>query len=76
MEGSHLMSLKVTIKEKALIMSLEATGPWVQHESFDVDEKISLLDFAGFSSLTTHGIPIRVIYSESVNKMLQHEILC
>ena len=30
-------------------MILEATGPGVQHEGFDVDEKISLFDFAGFS---------------------------
>ena len=30
-------------------MRSEATGPGVQHESFDVDEKISLFDFAGFS---------------------------
>ena len=33
----------------ALIMRLETTGPGVQHEGFDVDEKISLFDFAGFS---------------------------
>ena len=37
------------IKGKALIMISEATGPGVQHEGFDVDEKISLPDFAGFS---------------------------
>ena len=37
------------IKEKALIMRSEATGPGVQHEGFDVDEKISLFDFAGLS---------------------------
>ena len=37
------------IKEKALMMRLEATGPGVQHEGFDVDEKISLFDFAGLS---------------------------
>ena len=37
------------IKEKALMMRLEATDPGVQHEGFDVDEKISLFDFAGFS---------------------------
>ena len=37
------------IKEEALIMILEATGPGVQHEGFDADEKISLFDFAGFS---------------------------
>ena len=30
-------------------MRLEATGPGVPHEGFDVDEKISLFDFAGFS---------------------------
>ena len=30
-------------------MRSEATGPGVQHEGFDVDEKISLFDFAGFS---------------------------
>ena len=24
-------------------MRSEATGPWVQHEGFDVDEKISVL---------------------------------
>ena len=49
MEGSHLMSWKGKIKENVLMMSLEATGPGVQHEGFDVDEKISLLDFPGFS---------------------------
>ena len=37
------------IKEKALIMRSEATSPGVQHEGFDVDEKISLFNFAGFS---------------------------
>ena len=37
------------IKGKALIMRSEATGPGVQHEGFDVDEKISLFEFAGFS---------------------------
>ena len=31
------------IKEKALIMRSEATGPGVQQEGFDVDEKISVL---------------------------------
>ena len=30
-------------------MRSEATGPRVQHEGFDVDEKKSLFDFAGFS---------------------------
>ena len=30
-------------------MSLEATGHGIQHEGFDVDEKISLFDFAGLS---------------------------
>ena len=30
-------------------MRSEATGPGVQHEGLDVDEKISLFDFAGFS---------------------------
>ena len=30
--------------------------------------------FMGSSSLNTHGIFKRVIYSESVNKMLQHGI--
>ena len=30
-------------------MRSEATGPEVQHEGFDVDEKISLFDFTGFS---------------------------
>ena len=30
-------------------MSWEATGSGVQHEGFDVDEKISLFNFAGFS---------------------------
>ena len=34
---------------KALIMRSEATGPQVQNEGFDVVEKISLFDFAGFS---------------------------
>ena len=39
------------IKENALMMRLEATGPGVQHEDFDVFVKIhvSLFDFAGFS---------------------------
>ena len=39
------------IRENALMMRLEATGPGVQHEGFDVYEKkhVSLLDFAGFS---------------------------
>ena len=32
-------------------MRLEATGPGVQHEGFDVDEKISLFDFAGVQPL-------------------------
>ena len=32
-------------------MRSEATGPGVQHEGFDVDEKISLFDFAGFSTI-------------------------
>ena len=30
-------------------MRSEATSPGVQPEGFDVDEKISLFDFAGFS---------------------------
>ena len=30
-------------------MRSEATGPGAQHEGFDVDEKISLFNFAGFS---------------------------
>ena len=30
-------------------MRSEATGPGVQHEGFDVDEKISLFNVAGFS---------------------------
>ena len=30
-------------------MRSEATGPGVQHEGFDVDEKISLINFAVFS---------------------------
>ena len=39
------------IKENALMMRLEATGPGVQREGFDVYEKIhvSLFDFVGFS---------------------------
>ena len=30
-------------------MRLEATGPGVQHEGFDVDEKLSLFNLAVFS---------------------------
>ena len=30
-------------------MRSEATGPGVQHEGFDVDEKIRVFNFAGFS---------------------------
>ena len=30
-------------------MRSESTGPGVQHEGFDVDEKISLFNYAGFS---------------------------
>ena len=30
-------------------MRSEATGPGVQYEGFDVDEKMSLFNFAGFS---------------------------
>ena len=38
-------------------MRSEATGPGVQHEGFDVDEKISLFDFAG----CTIPVPIIVL---------------
>ena len=93
-------------------MRSEVTGPEVQHEGFDVDEKISLFNFCrvqplncdfytkkvnfylarcnitlcstiqlvvfitlmGSSLLSIDGISKRVIYSESVNKMLQHGI--
>ena len=67
-------------------MRSEATGPGVQHEGFDVDEKISLLDFTvfgpmyftqtlrGSSSLNIDGVSKKAIYSESVSKMLQHGI--
>ena len=37
------------IKEKGFDHEIGATGPGVQHEGFDVDEKISLFNFAGFS---------------------------
>ena len=39
------------IKENALMMRSEATGPGVQHEGVDVYEKIhvSLFDFAAIS---------------------------
>ena len=44
-------------------MRLEATGPDVQHEGFDVDEKISLFDFAGFSLRMATLTPKRSIFS-------------
>ena len=40
-----------------------ATGPGVQHEGFDVDEKISLFNFAGFSLLMMTFTPERSIFS-------------
>ena len=44
-------------------MRSEATGSGVQHEGFDVDEKISLFDFAGFSLLMVTFTPKRKIFS-------------
>ena len=37
------------IKEKGFDHEIGSHWPGVQHEGFDVDEKISLFDFAGFS---------------------------
>ena len=60
------------IKENALMMRSEATGPGVQHEGFDVSEKIhvSLFDFAGFSFLMITFTAKSTIFN------LLHEILC
>ena len=44
-------------------MRSEATGPGVQHEGFDVDEKISLFDFAGFSLATCNITSFSTIQS-------------
>ena len=49
------------IQEKGLIMRSEATGPGVQHEGFDVDEKISLFDFCRIQPLNGD------FYTEKVN---------